>query len=97
METLSKACYEYQRGSHLTDEVAASLVAYACSGEPVIVGLAQCGVKRHFLEQDGLKILLPCHKGEGFNITKAFALFSHATKYNVKVYMVGEDRCELLR
>ena len=97
MKSLEDCKQEYYRSPELSDECVAALVAYAYRGEAVILGLAQVGVKRDFLAEMGPKILLPCHKGRGLDITKAFVLYSHAAKHGVKVYIVGEDRCELLR
>ena len=98
MKTLQECCDEYKNSQELSHECVAALVAYAyCSPEPVIMGLAQMGVRRAFLAMEGPRILLPCHKGRGLDVTKAFLLHSHATKYGVKVYFCGEGCAELLR
>ena len=97
MKTLEKCKQEYCRSPELSDECVAALVAYAYCGQDVVIGLAQVGVKRDFLKQPGAKILLPCHKGRGLDITKAFLLFAHAEKHGVKVYIVGDGKAELLR
>jgi hypothetical protein len=96
MTTLEDLCYEY-RTSKPSDECIAKLVSYASSGEDVVLGLAQVAVRRDFSRKEGPKILLPCHKGKGLDITKAFALYSHASTYKVDVYLCGDGRAEILR
>ena len=96
MKTLKEYCREYDRSEELSHECVAALVAYAYCGEDVIIGLAQAGVRQDFLKKKGAKILLPCHKGRGLNITKAFALYSHASKHGVSIYICGDARAELL-
>ena len=96
MKTLEECCSEFTNSQEPSNECIAALVAYALC-EDVVIGLAQVGVKRDFLKQPGAKILLPCHKGRGFNITKAFVLYSHAAKHGVSVFLCGDARAEKLR
>ena len=98
MKSLEECCQEFRNSPEPSHECIASLVAYAyCDADGIIMGLAQVGVKRDFLSQKGKKILLPCHKGRGLDITKAFLLFAHAEKHGVSVYICGDERAEKLR
>ena len=97
MKTLEECCSEFMNSQEPSYECIAALVAYAYSGQDVVIGLAQVGVKRDFLKQPGAKILLPCHKqGRGLNITKAFVLYAEAAKRGVSVWICGDARAEKL-